>query len=454
MSAMSRLGDGSHRLHYAWVVLGTGVFAVFGALGLGRFAYSALLPSMQAGLDLGNARAGNLATVGLIGYLTLAVIGGYLASRLGPRVVVACALVVAGAGMLLTSAAHGFGSAAVGAFLTGTGSGAGNVATMGLMSAWFGSRFRGLAAGIAVSGISLALIVVGPVVPRILRAYPADGWRVSWVFFGLFTVAIGLLALLLLRNRPADLGLAPFGDRRAPTGPEGPRDPGGSTATDLRTAGAPKAAATRARRPAGLQWGLVHRSAPVWHLGLVYVAFGFSYIIFMTFFYKRLIADGGYTKEAAGSLFMVVGWVSLFCGVIWGTVADRLGRKTAMILAYVVQAAAYTIFALWPTPAGFTLGAVLFGLTAWSIPAIIAAACGNILGPRLAPAALGFITLFFSVGQAAGPSVAGAMADRSGTFASAYLLAGAVALGGAVGASLLRPAASPLEVAVERPGET
>ena len=170
MSAMSRAGTGPHRLHYAWVVLGTGVFAVFGALGLGRFAYSALLPSMQVGLGLGNARAGNLATVGLIGYLTLAVIGGYLASWLGPRVVIACALVVAGAGMLLTSAAHGFAVAAVGAFLTGMGSGAGNVATMGLMSAWFGSRFRGLAAGVAVSGISLALIVVGPVVPRILRA--------------------------------------------------------------------------------------------------------------------------------------------------------------------------------------------------------------------------------------------------------------------------------------------
>ena len=66
------------------------------------------------------------------------------------------------------------------------------------------------------------------------------------------------------------------------------------------------------------------------------------------------------------------------------------------------------------------------------------------------PPALGFITLFFSIGQAAGPSVAGAMADRSGTFASAYLLAGAVALGGAAGASLLRPAAPPLERRVQR----
>src|SRR5512139_2687827 len=128
-------GQGA-RLHYAWVVLGMGVLAVFGALGLGRFAYSAVLPSMQAGLHLGNTGAGYLATVSLVGYLTLAVLGGALASRLGPRVVIGCALGVAGIGMLVTSAAHGFAVAAVGAFLTGMGSGAGNVATMGLMSAW------------------------------------------------------------------------------------------------------------------------------------------------------------------------------------------------------------------------------------------------------------------------------------------------------------------------------
>ena len=452
MTVSSRSTGAPRRLHYAWVVLGTGVLAVFGALGLGRFAYSALLPPMQAGLDLGNARAGNLATVSLIGYLTLAVVGGALASRFGPRVVIAGALVVAGLGMLLTSAAQGFGSAAVGAFLTGTGSGAGNVATMGLMSAWFGFRLRGLAAGIAVSGISLALIVVGPLVPRILRAFPAEGWRVSWLLFGAVTVVLGLLALLLLRNRPADMGLGPLGDEPAATGTDSMDGEDGGT--DLRATGDSSAPETPAGRPAALQWGLVYRSPAVWHLGLVYVAFGFSYIIFMTFFYKRLIADGGYTKEAAGNLFMLVGWVSLFCGVIWGTVADRLGRKAAMIMVYLVQAVAYATFALWPTSTGFTIGAVLFGLTAWSIPAIIAAACGNILGPRLAPAALGFITLFFSIGQAAGPSVAGAMADASGTFASAYLLAGVVALGGAVGASLLRPAAAPLNRPVEQPAET
>ena len=57
---------------------------------------------------------------------------------------------------------------------------------------------------------------------------------------------------------------------------------------------------------------------------------------------------------------------------------------------------------------------------------------------RQAPAGLGFITLFFGLGQAVGPSVAGAMADAAKSVLPAIFLAAGVALLGAIGASLLR----------------
>ena len=133
-----------------------------------------------------------------------------------------------------------------------------------------------------------------------------------------------------------------------------------------------------------------------------------------------------------------MGWFSLLCGLIWGTVSDVIGRKGALIIVYLIHAIAFSLFALWPAPPGFTLSAILFGLSAWSIPAIMAATCGDMLGPRLAPAGLGFITLFFGIGQAVGPTVAGAMADAADSLSPPLLLAGGVALLGALGASLLR----------------
>ncbi len=402
----------SERFHYGWVVLAVGTLVVYGALGLARFGYSMVLPSMQAGLHMDNTHAGGLATANLFGYSALALIGGALASHYGPRRVIAAGLFVVGAAMLLTGLSRGFLSAAVWRFVTGLGSGASNVPVMALLSAWFVQRRRGTAAGIAVAGSSLALISLGPTVPPVLHAYGENGWRVCWFGFGAITLVLALASLLFLRDRPSQMGLRPLGD----DGPEIPSPP----AAD------------------GLHWGAVYRSLTVWHLGLVYAAFGFSYIIYMTFFVKHLIATGGYTPAAAGGLFMTMGWVSLLCGVIWGTVSDRIGRKHALIIVYLIHAVSYAIFALWPGPAGFTLSAILFGLAAWSIPAIMAAACGDLLGPRLAPAGLGFITLFFGIGQALGPSVAGLMSDAAGSLASSFLLAAGVALIGAVGAALLR----------------
>ena len=403
----------SPRFHYGWTVLIVGILVVFAALGLARFGYSLLLPPMQAGLGLNNTEAGVLVTSSLFGYLALSVLGGALASRFGARIVVAAGLLLAGLGMVATGLVEAFAGAVLWQALIGVGSGASNVPVMALMAAWFARQRRGFAMGLAVGGSSVAMILTGPLVPRILNAYRPDGWRVSWLIFGGVTILIALVGWLLLRNRPAEKGLLPIA-----SDPEMREEP----------------------QSGPLPWNTVYRSATVWHLGLVYVAFGFSYIIYLTFFSKRLITEGGYTTEQAGTLFMLVGWASLLCGVIWGALSDVIGRKRTLILVYVVQAVAYALFAIWPVPAGFTISALLFGLTAWSIPAIMAATCGDVLGPRMAPAALGFVTLFFGVGQAVGPSVAGAMADATGSFVSAYLLAAAIALVGAFVASLLRPA--------------
>jgi MFS family permease len=409
----------TRRLHYAWIILIMGVLVVFGSLGLARFGYSVILPSMQAGLGMNNTQAGGLVTANLLGYVILSVLGGALAVRYGPRNVIAVGLVFTGGGMLLTGLAGSFATATVWRALTGIGSGASNVPVMGLLAAWFAAKRRGLASGIAVGGSSVALILVGPLVPRLLSVYGESGWRVSWFLFAGIVLALAVLGFFLLRNHPAEMGLRPAGDDSTNDSP-----------------------ATRHSSPAPLDWGRVYRSTTVWHLGLVYIAFGLSYIVYMTFFTKYLIAEGGYSKEAAGNLFMIMGWFSLISGLIWGMVSDAIGRKRALILVYLIHAVAFGLFGLWRTPTGFTVSAIIFGLAAWSVPAIMSATCGDLLGPRLAPAALGFITMFFGLGQAIGPSVAGAIADTRGSFSLAFVLAAVVALVGAGAAALLRPSST------------
>lgn len=400
--------------HYAWIILIIGILVTFSSVGLARFGYTTVLPSMQIALGMDNTQAGAIATATMVGYLLLAVLGGALAARYGPRIVITAGLTVAGGSMLLTGLADGFFSAAVWRALTGVGSGASNIPIMALMVAWFAHKRRGLAAGIVVTGSAAGLIFVGPLVPRLLSVYGADGWRVCWYIFGVVTLAVAVITAIFLRDRPPSARELPALRVEPDT-----LDP--------------------SLENKAIQWKNVYRSAIVWHLGLVYIAYGFSYIIYVTFFIKYLITEGGYTPTGAGSLFMVVGWASLFCGLIWGTISDIIGRKLALIFIYLVHAVSFSLFALWPEPTGFILSAILFGLSAWSMPVVMAAACGDILGPRLAAAGLGFVTLFFGIGQAVGPSAAGAIADATGSLAPALLLAGGVSLLGAFGAMMIRP---------------
>ncbi len=312
---------------------------------------------------------------------------------------------------------------------------------MGLMLAWFAPSRRGIASGLAVSGSSLAIITISPLVPRLMAAYPGDGWRLSWLLFGGITLGVALLAGLLLRDRPEELGLAPVGAISAGAGPSARGRQAGPSARGRQAGPAARGrqAGPAARGRGALAWGEVYRSRRVWHLGAVYAAFGFSYIIYLTFFNKRLLAEGGYTPAAAGNLFMIFGWFSLGCGLLWGAISDAIGRRLALTLVLAIHALAFALFGLATTPAGFLVSTILFGLTAWSTPAIMAAFCGDTLSPRMVPAALGFITLFFGIGQALGPGVAGAMADARDSFVPAYLLAAAIAAAGAAGAFLLPP---------------
>ena len=411
-------------LHYGWVILVLATLVAFGALGLARFGYSIVLPAMQVDLGMDNTQAGVLAAIHVVGYLIASLLGGVLASRFGPRRVIALGLGLAGFSMILTGLADGTTAVGFWRGLAGVGSGMANIPVYGVVSAWFSARRRGLATGIAVSGSSIALIALGPLVPYLLDDFGRTGWRICWYLFGCFTLALAVAGAFLLRNSPADKGLKPIAAENNETAVE--------ECTNK-----------------GLDWSQVYRSTTAWHLGVVYIAFGFSYIIYVTFFFKMLVAEGGYTTIGAGRLFMLMGWCSLLCGLIWGGLSDVVGRRYALLSVYLVQAAAYALVSLWPSNAVFIVSSVMFGITAWSIPGIMAAACGDLFGYRLAPAALGFITVFFGVGQAISPGIAGAMADAAGSFSSAFLLAAIVAVGGAIAALSLPDDRSRTEATVD-----
>ena len=405
------------RIHYGWVVILMGLLTTIAAHGFGRMSYTIILPAMKDGLQFNYTQLGLLGTGNFIGYLTMAIIGGFLAARFGTRLVITLALVLMGVTMILTGLAQSFGFAFAMRLLTGLGNGAAFVPAMALGSAWFTMKKRGFATGIVSAGIGAGTLISGLVVPPILTAFGQNGWRLSWYILGGAVLVTSGIIYGFVRNSPDQMGLQQVGTEETQ---------------------APPAASTETKKVSALQWTGVIRLGSVWYLGAVYFFYGLSYIIYMVFFAAYLVEEMGFTQEAAGGLWALVGGLSIFCGVLWGGISDRLGRSKGAALAYLVLGLSYIIYALVKAKFGVYLSAVMFGLTAWSIPTIMAATAGDLVGPRLAPAGLGFITLFFGIGQALGPALGGYLADTTHSFTIPFLVAGGISLAGMISSLFLK----------------
>jgi sugar phosphate permease len=403
--------------HYGWIVIFMGLLTTIAAHGFGRMAYTIILPAMKDGLNFNYTQLGLLGTGNFIGYLTMAIIGGFLAARFGTRIVITFALILMGVTMIMTGLSQTFGFAFAMRLLTGLGNGAAYVPAMALGSAWFAMQRRGFATGIVSAGIGAGTLISGLVVPPILTAYSADGWRFTWYILGGAVLLISGVVFLFVRSRPQDKGLRQVGADNQDL------DPSVSAASD---------------KVSTFQWTSVYKMGSVWYLGIVYFFYGLSYIIYMVFFAAYLIKEMGFTQQWAGGLWALVGGLSIFCGVIWGSISDYLGRSRGAALAYLVLGLSYIIYAVIKVKFGFYLSAVMFGLTAWSIPTIMAAAAGDFVGPRLAPAGLGFITLFFGIGQALGPALGGYLADVSQSFTVPFLVAGGISFLGMISSLYLK----------------
>ena len=399
------------KLHYGWIVIFMGLLTTIASHGFGRMSYTIILPAMKDGLQFNYTQLGLLGTGNFLGYLTMAIIGGFLASRFGTRLVITLAVILMGLTMILTGLAQSFGFAFIMRLLTGLGSGAAFVPAMALGSAWFAMKNRGFATGIVSAGIGIGTLISGLVVPPILSAFGPNGWRFSWYILGGAVLVVSGFVYVFIRSRPEEKGLQQVGAEKTERISPLPSD---------------------AKTTSSLQWTSVFKMASVWYLGVVYFFYGLSYIIYMVFFAAFLVKEMGLTQQWAGGLWALVGGLSIFCGVIWGGISDRLGRNRGAALAYLVLGLSYIIYALIKVKFGFYLSAVLFGLTAWSIPTIMAAAAGDYVGARLAPAGLGFITLFFGIGQALGPALGGYLADTTASFTVPFLVAGGISFLGMI----------------------
>src|SRR5882724_11957661 len=197
---------------YGWIIIAA-AFVTMGVSVNARTAFSLLFPPILG--EFGWDR-GVVAGVFSFGFLVSAFISPFVGRLLdlhGPRIVIEVGAVLLALGMALaTLSGEPWQLYLTLGVLVGAG---GNFLGYGVQSQfipnWFVRR-RGLAIGLAFSGVGVGSIVLLPWLQILIAR---DGWRTACWALALIAIVVLVPLNLLLRRRPEDIGLKPDGDTAA-----------------------------------------------------------------------------------------------------------------------------------------------------------------------------------------------------------------------------------------------
>lgn len=384
--------------HYAWSVAFICGISVFCGLGLGRFAFGMMLPSISDSLGLSYSQGGVVGFGNLSGYLISVPLVPFILNRIGTRITVTFGLLGVALSMFAMATTQSFLWLTGFYFLTGLSSGTVVLPSMSVMAKWFAPSHRGLSTGMVMAGPGFGIILSGFAVPRLVPLYGVPAWQVGWLIFGGVTALVAIVAFLYIRNAPDDVGLTPYGRAATKTG-------------------------SRSEPLTGsVKFKLLG------YLGLVFAIYGATYMLYVTFIVTSMVDTYGMSEVQAGTLWSWFGFLSIFSGLLFGSLSDRIGRRAGMAVAFGVLALSFGLVGFGQGAFGLYLSVILFGSAAWSIPVIMSASAGDYFGAGGAAGALAALMLTFSVGQAVGPVIAGILAEIFGDFSLSYTVSAAASL--------------------------
>ena len=396
-----------------------GCVALAVAMGIGRFAFTPILPMMLHDRVVDLHAASWLASANYLGYLAGALGCTFvplLWSRLpGRRPIDGPALVrtgLAATGVLTLAMALPWpaawpplrflaGVASSMVFVFGSGWCLSQLALRG-RAALGGAMFAGPGAGIVASGLLASAMVAS-----------GGTSALAWLVFGVLACALSASVWRVFATRPA----APVATAPAS---------GSSEAKDPVLVRIADPSPSRAAHP----------HAEVATLAFAYGISGFGYIVTATFL--PVIARAAVPGSPLIDLFWPIFGAGIVCGALLSArVSSGVDRRTLLAGAYAMQALGIGLGVAWPTEAGFAIGSVLLGFPFTTIT-LFALQEVRRIRPRSATPTMGLVTTLYAIGQALGPPMVAALLSLSGGEANAafqrslLVAAGALLVGAAM----------------------
>jgi MFS family permease len=309
-------------------------------------------------------------------YFVLGAGGGMLADRWGPRLVCMTGMVFIAMGLFLTSLAQSLTTVYLSyGLLVGVGIAFVYTPSIASVQPWFNKR-RGLASGIASSGVGAGTLILPVVVSYLLTEI---NWREALQMMSLGVLLIGLTAGFLLKRAP---------------------NLSGNTSGQL-----PGLTLSAALKTPSFKWLYMGTllGAPVMFVPFAHIS--------------AAARDAGVPDAQAVGLVGLIGIGSLVGRFAIGWLADRMGRIKTLMLMQGLMGLSYLVWAGAQDPWVFAVFALWFGLSYGSIVSLLPAICMDLFGGRAVSAIIGTLYTGAALGNLLGPVLAGQVFDMTQSYA-------------------------------------
>ena len=363
------------------VVVGS-FFTQFIIVGM-LFTYGVLMTELEK--EFGWSRT-ILSTIGAAGWLAwgiLAIPGGYLNDRLGPRIVLGVNGFIFGIGFILFSISNEIWHLLlIFLFFIGVGLSTHDISTLSTIAKWFDSK-RGLMTSIAKIGTAMGQIVMPPLIAILILSF---GWRTATFYLGI-AASVGLVLAASIVTAPDTSG-----------------------------------------RKAASEKPIVEISDKNVFKLLAFCQFCVFFAMFTTM--THIAAHGlnvGLSLENSAWLLSIIGFSSIFGRLSIGILADRLGGKTTYIICLLPMTIALLTIPFTGNILFIYILLFLYGFSHGGHFTIAPFIIAENFGLKNLGAVFGKITFFGAIGSVSGPIVAGAIFDYSQSYYYAFLLVGVLA---------------------------
>ncbi len=400
----NRVNRKSHRFYYGWVIVAVSFITLFLALGT-RFSFGIFYVAILGEYGWGRGETAGAYSLAMIVHASFALVTGFLIDRVSPRRLFPLGATLLALGLIaasrITTIWHlylCFGVViAMGINSIGFGP------HVALIPRWFVQK-RGLASGLALSGIGIGALVILPLTEFIIESM---GWRSAFLILAGIILCVAIPATAMFQRRsPEEVGQYPDG-----------LDPHTGVKDSAQREGAPKI-----DRPdsASENWTFraALRTGAFWWIGLVVLSHGFSANMLLVHQAVHVV-DSGFSQMLAASLLGLVGLLMSIGGIFFGFLSDRVRREMGFTLGSSFAILGLLLFLfVRDTSAPWMLYAfaILYGLGQGGLGPIYSSTMGDLFaGPSLGRI-IATLSIEYGLGGALGAYMGGYFYDTMGSY--------------------------------------